>query len=161
MKYVRERAGRFLTVDVPAEAFWKVLRAWSNIADYMPKENPPIAISSSRLKAGHSLDNLPCTREVVSPTKDGPILFEETLLHLDDETRTLYYRIEGVSLGGLRNYLAINEVDDLGDGRSHVRLHARYDLPSESSAEATRELLEDIYERGIISGIVQYIRARP
>jgi hypothetical protein len=71
-----------------------------------------------------------------------------------------FARQEGIGLGGSRNYLAINEVDDLGDGRAHVRVHARYDLPSESSVEGTRAQLEDIYERGIIRAIAQYIQDR-
>jgi hypothetical protein len=152
--FVRATAFASAEVDVPAEAFWKVLRDWPGVMKWAIGEDPPAPLIGTALKPGHHVDVLPCTRVCSYDTSQGfqPFL-EETLLHADPQARRIYYNIEGVMENGMRNYHATTFVDELGPTRARITCSSSFDVPDEQTAEAMRGFLDTVYRRWVIAGI--------
>jgi Polyketide cyclase / dehydrase and lipid transport len=151
---------RSAEVDVSAEAFWRMLRDWKSLMEYAPSgDNVTAPLVKVELKAGHRNEILPCTRVAYFDTTKGfPPFFEETLLHADPEARRVYYNIEGVASGGMRNYLATAVIDELGPGRARVTCSSTFDLPLETPAAPIKEFLESVYDEVIIQGIATAVK---
>ncbi len=81
-----------------------------------------------------------------------PEILQETLLHVDDEARFIYYNIEGVGPFGLRNYLATTEVDELGENETRIICRSRFDAPSDAPVELLKAFIESIHSEGVIRG---------
>jgi len=173
-EFTRLYLSRSAEVECSAEDFWRVLRDWNGILSWWPTESPPMPIKSSSLKAGHSPDRTPCTRVLqldlskLPPGVDTsaiPEQIQETLTHVDEGSRTLFYTLDGGKpLLGLRNYFAWTTVDSLGSNRARVTNSGRGDLPAEVPADAMLYLMGETYERAIIHGIAAYvarIKSRP
>jgi hypothetical protein len=157
--FVRATAFKSAEVDVPADAFWAVLRDWPAVMAWAIGEDPPAPLIGAALKPGHDVDVLPCTRVCSYDTSEGfqPFL-EETLLHADPQARRIYYNIEGEMENGMRNYLATTVIDALGPNRARVTCASNFDVPDEETAEAMRLFLETIYQRWVIDGIATVAR---
>jgi hypothetical protein len=76
---------------------------------------------------------------------DWPEYFDETLVAVDYEARTLLYRVDGRGANCSRNYQACNEIDDLGGGRSRLAFRARFDLPPGGSVIGQIARMESIF----------------
>lgn len=151
-----KRAGAFSAgeVDVSADDFYAMLRDWPAVMKWAAKVNPPAPLVDTTLKAGSDVNVLPCTRVCHFDTTTGfPPTFEETLIHADAEGRRIYYNVEGVAAGGMRNYLATTFVDEIGPGRCRVTCSSSFDVPEDSSADDVKNFLEAVYERSVIRGI--------
>jgi len=155
-QFVRGRAYRSAEVDVSADAFWKVLRNWPAVMTWAQGDDPPAPLIDVRLKDGHDVDALPCTRVCTFDTSTGfqPML-EETLLHADPAARRIYYNIEGSMANGMRNYQATTTIDALGPERSRITCSSCFDVPDEATGEASQRFLEDVYDRWVINGIAR------
>ena len=155
------RAGALCSgeVDVSADDFWVMLRDWPAVMKWAAKENPPAPLIDTTLKAGSTVDVLPCTRVCHFDTSTGfPPTFEETLLHADPEARRIYYNVEGVAAGGLRNYQATTCIDELGPDRCRVTCSSSFDVPDQAAADGVRDFLVSVYERSVIRGIEAAIK---
>ena len=161
-RFIRASAYKQGEAPVSADAFWKVLRDWPGVMSWAMEgnPNPPAPLTDTRLKAGHSVDRIPCTRICYFDTSSGafPATLEETLLYVDEEARFIYYNIEGVGLGGMRNYLATTTIDELGPERCLVTCSSRYDVPEGGPVKEIKEGLEAIYERSVIQGIPRVVQ---
>ncbi|WP_428313011.1 SRPBCC family protein [Hydrocarboniphaga sp.] len=139
-------------VDAPADAIWEMLLNWPAILEWMRVEGRPVPLVDVQLKAGHTLGQLPCTRNCIFDTAllpPGiviPAMVPETLLYVDHVARFIYYNMEGEGPFGLRNYLATTEVDDLGNGRSRVTCSGRFDLPSAAPTAVVKGAIEAVYD---------------
>lgn len=159
-EFTRHRSHRSMDVDVSADDFWKVLIDWTAVLSWMPQDffrTPPTSANS---KPGHVLGEFPFTRVVrLSATTDKPATsVEETLLYADDATKFILYTIEGMGVGGMRNYFATTEVDDLGPNTSRVTIDGRFDLPAGVSPDRILGYFHEVYERGVIGGITSLIK---
>jgi hypothetical protein len=152
-------------VECSAEDYWRALRDWNGIMNWWPKESAPMPIKSSSLKPGHSPDRIPCTRILqfdMSKLPPGfdtsamPDQLQETLTYVDEESRTLYYTLDGKTPLGLRNYFAWTTVDSLGPNRARITNSGRGDLPIEVPVDAILYLMGETFERGVIHGIAAY-----
>jgi hypothetical protein len=155
------RASAFLSgeVDVSAADFYAMLRDWPAVMKWAAKENPPAPLTDTTLKKGHRVDVLPCTRVCHFDTSKGfPPTFEETLLHADDAARRIYYNVEGVAAGGMRNYMATTIVDELGPNRARVTCSSSFDVPDEEAARNVKGFLEAVYDRSVIKGIAAAVK---
>jgi hypothetical protein len=158
-KFVRGSALTTGEVDVAADDFYTVLRDWPAVMKWAPKENPPAPLIDTTLKPGHDVNVLPCTRICHMDTSTGfPPAFEETLLHADSAARRIYYNVEGIAAGGMRNYLATTTVDEIGPHRSRVTCASTFDVPDEESARNVKAFLEAVYDRSVIKGIAGVVK---
>lgn len=163
--YQRVRTYASDEVEAGADDYWRMLTDWPTVADWMRVEGRPVPLIASPLKEGHELGRLPCTRlatfdvAALPPGVDIPEIAEETLLHADPVARFLYYNIEGIGPFGMRNYLAITEVDELGPNRIRVTCSGRFDLPPEAPAELVKTVIESVYDC-VIHDIPKAIAAR-
>lgn len=154
------RATAFSTGEVPvsADAFWKVLRQWDAVMQWVPglHEDPPAPVSGCELRPGHSVDVLPCTR-IVHLESDGsyPPYLEETLLYVDEEAKFVYYNVEGVGVAGMRNYLATTTIDALGPDSCRVTCSSRFDVPEGGPVDMIRDFLQAVYTRSVIKGMTK------
>ena len=159
-KWIRVSAFKSKETDVSAAAFWSVLRDWGALMAWAGADlfegTAPAPVIGCDLRKGHSVDVLPCTREIRMKS-DGriPELFEETLLYADSEARFIYYNIEGVGQGGMRNYLATTTVDEVTENRCRVTCSSRFDVPEGGPADELKAFLEDVYERSVIQGMTK------
>ncbi|RYG15784.1 SRPBCC family protein, partial [bacterium] len=131
MGFTRHTAEKTVELDVPGGAFWAVLADWGALMDWIPKldENPLVPITDCKLLPGHSADSLPCIRRVHLQGAEGQDShLDEVLLHIDHETRRLYYSFHGVGPGGVRNYHATTYVDRLDGNRCRVTCASQFDL---------------------------------
>jgi len=165
-QYNRVRSYLSDEVDAPADAIWKMLLNWPAILDWMRVEGRPVPLIEVQLKAGHVVGKLPCTRNCIfdvaalPPGIVIPEIVPETLLHVDDEARFIYYNMEGLGPFGLRNYLATTEVDDLGNGRSRVTCSGRFDLPKAAPIDLVKGAIEAVYDT-IVHDIAKAVRCSP
>ena len=164
-RYVRVRPALSDEVAVSAEAYWNLLLDWPAILDWMRVEGRPVPLVKVELKPGHRLGMLPCTRNChfdVSALPPGVVVPEvvpETLLHVDPVARFLYYNMEGEGPFGMRNYLAMTEVDELGPSRCRVTCSGRFDLPEEAPAGMVKGFIESVYD-SIVHDIAATVAAR-
>jgi hypothetical protein len=157
--FVRGSAFTSGEVDVSADDFFTMLRDWPAVMKWAAKENPPAPLVDTTLKKGHNVSVLPCTRVCHMDTSTGfPPTFEETLLHADSAARRIYYNVEGVAAGGMRNYLATTFVDAIAPKRSRVTCSSTFDVPDEESARNVKAFLEGVYDRSVIQGIAGAVK---
>jgi Polyketide cyclase / dehydrase and lipid transport len=159
--FTRVQTFRSAELDVPAGAFWDVLLDWPAIMSWWPKDNPPAPLIRVDIREGHTPGELPLTRDCFFDTSQLPPGIDpsllpdcvpETLLYVDETARMLYYNMEGIGPFGMRNYLAITEVDDLGDGRCRATCRGRFDLPEGAPEPLVKGFIEGVYE-AILGGI--------
>jgi hypothetical protein len=153
-------------VEASADAYWRMLTDWPAILDWMRiTDGRPVPLVKVELAEGHSVDRLPCTRNCHFDTSALPAdvvipeCVPETLLHCDPTARTIYYNMEGVGPFGLRNYLAVTEVDELAPDRIRVTCSGRFDLPGDAPAELVKGVIEGVYH-SIIHDIAATVSGR-
>jgi hypothetical protein len=157
--FVRGSAFTSSEVDVSADDFFAMLRDWPAVMKWADRVNPPAPLVDTTLKQGHDVNVLPCTRVCHMDTSTGfPPVFEETLLHADSAGRRIYYNVEGVVAGGMRNYIATTFIDELGPNRSRVTCSSTYDVPDEEAARSVKAFLEGVYDRSVIKGIAGAVK---
>jgi hypothetical protein len=163
--YQRVSAQRSLKVSASADAFFKQLMRWDEIVGW---PDPPVRLTRVDLAPGHRVGTLPCTRRCYIdhsqlpagvPPGAVPQYVAETLLMFDFEARTCLYVLEGQGPGGMRNYFASTQVDEIDPGSCLVTCIGRCDLPAEESAEIIQGMLVSTYERGVIGGTASLIGA--
>src|SRR3546814_2743138 len=87
-------------------------------------ENAPAPLTDTTLKEGSKVDVLPCQRICHFVLDSGfPPTFEETLIHADPEARRIYYNVEVVAAGGMRNYIEKTYGDEVSPGRAKSEEH--------------------------------------
>jgi hypothetical protein len=139
-------------VTADARAYWQLLTDWPAILDWMREEGRPVPLVRVELEPGHQIGRVPCTRNchfdtsLLPPGVVVPECVPETLLHCDPVARFLYYNMEGEGPFGMRNYLAMTEVDDLGKGRTRVTCRGRFDLPANAPADMVKQFIERVYD---------------
>jgi Polyketide cyclase / dehydrase and lipid transport len=152
MSYARVQTFASDEVPAAAEDYWELLLDWPAILDWMCEEGMPVPLVRVELEPGHELGKLPCTRNcffdtsALPPGVEVPECVPETLLHVDPVARFLYYNMEGEGPFGMRNYLAMTEVDDLGEGRSRVTCRGRFDLPEGAPEPMVKGFIEGVYD---------------
>lgn len=160
-QYKRIQTQQEGVIQAPAEKVWQQLVHWGGIMTWWPEDDPPAPLYKAPLSPGLSEQHLPRTRDCyfdlsqLPPGMDPSILpnmVQETLLHVDDETRFMYYNMEGIGPFGLRSYLATTEVNELGENESHLICKSRFDAPSDAPIEMLKGFIESIHSRGIIRG---------
>jgi hypothetical protein len=151
MRFIRVRTGYSREVNVTAGDYWDVLLDWEGILKWMPTQGAPVPLVRVELEPGHVPGRLPCTRNCyfdVSALPPGvaiPECVPETLLHVDPVARTIYYNMEGQGPFGMRNYLAVTEVDEVGPQRTRVTCSGRFDLPEDAPAHNVKAVIEGVY----------------
>jgi hypothetical protein len=162
-QYARVQTFASDVVDVSAGDYWRLLTDWPAILDWMREEGRPVPLVRVELAAGHEVGRVPCTRNCYFDTSQlppgvaVPECVPETLLHCDPVARFLYYNMEGEGPFGMRNYLAMTEVDDLGPERARVTCRGRFDLPADAPAEMVKGYIDGVYD-SIIHDIAATIR---
>jgi len=143
-------------VDATPDQVWKLFVEWSAISRWMKSPPSTKEVSQSDLLPGQTESDIPRTRLVqfAGPHASEPKV-PETLLHADPETRTLYYRVEGVRPSGYRNYLCYVTMD-VHDKGTMLRLNARMDAPI-GQAKAVQEALQTIHAQGILQAFRDYL----
>jgi hypothetical protein len=165
-EYHRARVAVSGEADCGADAFFAVLMDFGGVMRWMPKENPPLHLLKVELTPGHVVGQRPCIRrafqdkshlpEAVRPLI--PDIVEEELLCVDAESRTLSYNLIGEPYG-MRNYVAVIEVDRVGPQKCRVSCTSRWDTQDVEGRAAIVAAVEDLFRRGMIEGIARLARA--
>lgn len=142
-------------VNASADAIWAILRDWPAVMKWAAKgPDAPAPLTDTTLKEGSRVDVLPCTRVCHFAHDSGfPPTFEETLIHADPEARRIYYNVEGVAAGGMRNYMATTIVEDLGANRARITCESRFDVPEDADPDLVKDFLEKVYTMSVIQGM--------
>jgi hypothetical protein len=152
VRYARVQTYASDEVPVNASEYWELLVDWPAILDWMREEGRPVPLVRVELEEGHEVGRLPCTRNcffdtaALPPGVAVPECVPETLLHVDEVARFLYYNMEGEGPFGMRNYLAMTEVDELDGDRSRVTCRGRFDLPEGAPEAMVKPFIESIYD---------------
>jgi hypothetical protein len=139
-------------VQVPAQEYWDLLLDWPAILRWMREEGRPVPLVRVELAPGHEVGRVPCTRNcffdtsALPPGIAIPECVPETLLHVDPVARFIYYNMEGEGPFGLRNYLAMTEVDELGPSETRVTCSGRFDLPAGAPGDVVKQVIESVYD---------------
>ena len=161
--YTRAQTFAQDVVEAAAADYWQLLTDWPRILDWMREDGRPVPLIRVELEQGHEVGRVPCTRNchfdtsLLPPGVVVPDCVPETLLHCDPVARFLYYNMEGEGPFGMRNYLAMTEVDDLGNGRTRVTCRGRFDLPTGAPGAMVKTFIESVYD-SIIHDIASTVR---
>lgn len=130
MTYKRAKIFNQIFVSAPAEDAWDILTDWHRVERFRTVDSSSGSLAVERVELVGEEDSVPRTRVFHFKAEGMPVV-GETLLHQDDETMHLYYNIEGIGPVGIRNYLAITDVDKISDDLCQVTTTARFDLPED------------------------------
>jgi hypothetical protein len=155
-EFARLETDTWGVVDASPEEVWNLFIEWGAISRWMKAPPSTKEVARSELLPGQTEADLPRTRLVqfAGPDASEPQV-PETLLHADPQTRTLYYRVEGVRPSGYRNYLCYVTIDAHENG-TMLRLNARMDAPI-GQAKAVQQALQTIHAQGIIQAFREYL----
>ena len=127
-------------ISGPAEDAWDILTDWHRVERFRTSESSSSSLAVDRVELVGAEDEVPRTRVFHFKAEGMPVV-GETLLHQDDEAMHLYYNIEGVGPAGVRNYLAITDVDPISDDRCQVTTTARFDLPQDGDMIMAKNII--------------------
>ena len=125
------------TIESPATEVWKYVGNFAGIDQFFP----PLARS---IGTGSGVG---MQRKCVF--RDGAEL-TETLLALDNDKRTLKYKVHDPNGFPFENYVSVMSVKDLGAGRCELEWSAEFDAQGMPPADVTN-LLQGLYQQGIDS----------
>lgn len=146
-------------VDISADDMWAMLRDWGAVMKWAATgPDAPAELTDTKLKDGDCVDILPCTRICYFTPESGIPPALETLIHADPEARRIYYVVEGVAPGGMRNYLATTTVEDIGPSRARVTCQSTFDVPHDADPEPMNGFLEAVYNQSVIKGVEQAVK---
>src|SRR5436190_19471744 len=97
MRYTRVQTYASDEVPVSAAEYWALLLDWPAILEWMRQEGRPVPLVRVELEEGHEVGRVPCTRNcyfdtsALPPGVEVPECVPETLLHVDETARFLYY----------------------------------------------------------------------
>lgn len=148
-------------IEAPIEQVWALFMDWPAIHRWMNSPPGPVDVVSSDLTEGEAPGSLPRTRAIRFAGAQDAAPFLETLLHADEESHTLYYKVVGVRTTGTRNYLCYTTMDRLENGNTRLRLNARFDIPSDLDVMGARDRIASIHEKGILEAFRVYLKANP
>jgi Polyketide cyclase / dehydrase and lipid transport len=165
MQWTRMRVFVSEETNCDADAFFAELMDFSAVMRWMPKDNPPLRLTKVELAPGHEVGVRPCIRYAFQDKSSlpeearafAPDIVEEELLCGDRDTRTFSYNLIGEPYG-LRNYVALIEVDPLGPQRCRVSCSSRWDSADGRAASQLVSGIEDMFRRGIIQGITRLVQ---
>lgn len=145
-------------INISADDYWAMLRDWGAVMKWVDKSpDAPAPLIDTILREGDRIDVLPCTRICLFTPQSGVDPYPETLLYADPEARRMYYTVEGIVSGGMRNYMSIVTVDELAADRCRVTVQSTWDVPVEADLTGTRDFLEAVYNKSMIQGMVAAI----
>jgi len=156
-RWIRMIVTRSGEAPVAAADFWRVLRDWPALLKWSAEADGSRFAAEVKLRPGQSVDVLPCTRVCYDrPEAEGGVpIVEETLFHADEAARRIYYNVEGVIFGGMRNYVATTTVDELDAGRCLVTCMGQFDVHEGGPAEDIAARVAAVYETMVIPGIAR------
>ncbi len=127
-------------LEAPPDRVWVLLRDFAGIGDWHPYLPP------ARIDNGPA-DRIGATRVFATP-QGGQ--HRETLVALDDLTRTTTYRFDDDAGLPVRDYWATIAVRDGGDGeRTLVTWSARYDCDAADEAAVAAQVRDGILRAGL------------
>lgn len=146
-------------VDASADDIWAILRDWGGVMKWVATgPDAPVELTGCEIKDGDSVEALPCTRICYFAPESGFPPFPETLIHADPEARRIYYNVEGVVSGGMRNYNATTTVDEVGPDRARITCQSTFDVPGDADPAPVVAFLEGVYNKSVIKGMERVAR---
>jgi hypothetical protein len=127
-------------LEAPPDRVWSLLRDFARIGDWHPY------LPAARIENG-PVDRVGAARVFATP-QGGE--HRETLVALDDLTRTTTYRFDDDAGLPVRDYRATIAVRDAGDGeRALVTWSARYDCDAADEAALAAQVRDGILRPGL------------
>ena len=127
-------------ISSSAELAWDILTDWHNVHRFRTDNSASSALAVDRVELVGEEGKVPRTRVFYFKGEGMPVV-EETLLYQDDDAMHLYYNIEGIGPAGVRNYLAITDVDHISDDLCQVTTTARFDLPEDGDMIVAKNII--------------------
>jgi hypothetical protein len=125
-------------VDASAEKVWNILRTGTNLDKWIP------FISACKLEGKGVGAKRVCT------TTDGKVL-KETILHLDDASRTFKYGIDEQDVLPTKNYVGTISVKE-SMGKTEVMWVADFEMTTDAAWQEVEKGLTSLLS-GAISGL--------
>lgn len=125
-------------VDVEAKDYWHdLVDRWEDYKDWLTAGGQELAVHYSKLAPSSKRGVLPRTRIVALDNPDDPVHFlNETLVYTNAETMTAIYRVDGVGAYTMRNYIAVQTIEELEPGKCRITISSHFDADPESAEEA-------------------------
>lgn len=128
-------------VAAPADKVWAQLRAFNDLPAFLS------AVGHSELVHGTD-GQVGAVRRLTLAGGGDP--FDERLVALDDDARSLTYAFVGANPFGCRRYVSTVRVCPVTDtGESFVEWWAEYDADAGQEQELDRTFAQDVYGGGI------------
>ena len=134
-------------VAVGIDKLWELLIDWGNLSwldNHVEAEG--MVLGSIALEG--AVDAVPRTRVLTraNATEAGlPLVNREVLLLEDRTAYRLYYDAENGFIRGVRNYIANWALDPISENACQMTISANFDVDETGSAEATKEIVEEVY----------------
>ena len=131
-----------VVIDADPAAVWQVVRNFNGTPDYLD------AVATSEILDGKPADQVGCQRHIV--LTDGSVV-EETLIGIDDETRTLRYHLTAspFPFTGYYSTMRVSLVSE--NGASYVDWSSVYDCQEADAAAMDDLLAGQLYGPGLAS----------
>jgi hypothetical protein len=141
------------TIAAPAAEVWAWLTDWAGtLRSRRPADLGDLTLSTIELIGEHG--RIPRAREMQFGAF-GTV--RETLLYQNDDAMHLYYNIEGVGPGGVKNYLATTEVDEMSLTSSQVTITARFDLDPGADVVKAKSIIDFAHNKAVLGALRRYL----
>ncbi len=128
-----------ITVDVPADVAWALLREFDGLAGWLP------FIASSEIEGGGNPNEVGAVRRLT--LDDGGLLRESLLEHSDAERYLRYDIVEGPL--PVRQYVGTARVIPEGEGRSTIEWTSTWENDAEVEEEMLTLLRDELLPTGL------------
>lgn len=142
-------------VDVKAEDYWySLVDRWEDYKEWLTIGGQELAVLYSKLAPSAVPGAFPRTRIVAMDNPDEPFglhFLNETLIYANHDTMTIMYRVDGFGNFSMRNYIAVQTIDELGPGKCRITISSHFDaLPeyAEKNESGTKWFHGEIIHRG-------------
>lgn len=142
-------------VDCDPNEYWEMLvNRWEDFKYWLTAGGQELAMVSSTLAAGSKRGVFPRTRIIHLDNPEEPTgihFLQETIFYANPQTRTMFYRVDGIGNMYLRNYIAVQTIDEVEPGKCRITISSHFDtLPeyAEAAEGATKWFHDTIIHRG-------------
>lgn len=127
-------------VDCTPQEYWEMLvNRWEDYKYWMTAGGQELAVVSSSLAPGSKRGEYPRTRIIHLDNPDEPSgihYLQETIFYANPSTMTMFYRVDGIGTMLMRNYIAVQTIDEVEPGKCKVSISSHFDTTPENAEEA-------------------------
>lgn len=122
-------------VECDPHEYWEMLvNRWEDFKHWLTAGGQELAVISSTLAPGSKKGVFPRTRIIHLDNPDEPTgihHLQETIFYANPKTMTMFYRVDGIGNMMLRNYVAVQTIDEVEPGKCRITISSHFDTTPE------------------------------